>query len=105
MPNSSGLLVGILIISDTAHHDPDSDKTGRLLAETLGEDGNGHWQGEKLCIVPDNISKIQHMIHHWCDTDDYLNLVITSGGTGFAQKDITPEAISPLIDKHAPGLV
>ncbi|MCJ1476756.1 hypothetical protein MMC13_005425 [Lambiella insularis] len=105
MNNNSPLRAGILIISDTAHHTPETDKVGPLLVETFAEDGSGRWYVEKIHIVPDDVSKIQHIIHHWCDNDNYLNLVVTSGGTGFAQKDITPEAINPLIHKHAPGLV
>ncbi|MCJ1394414.1 hypothetical protein MMC18_007292 [Xylographa bjoerkii] len=95
----------ILIISDTAAASPESDKAGPLLAETFSEYSNAEWDVEKPYIVPDDISRIQDMIHGWCDNAQYFNLIVTSGGTGFAQKDHTPEAISPLIDRHAPGLV
>ncbi|MCJ1414032.1 hypothetical protein MMC32_000357 [Xylographa parallela] len=99
------LRTAILIISDTASAAPESDKAGPLLAKTFQDVGNEAWDVEKPCIVPDNVSRIQDAIQAWCDDAQYFNLIVTSGGTGFAQKDTTPEAIGPLIDRHAPGLV
>ncbi|MCJ1384541.1 hypothetical protein MMC17_007658 [Xylographa soralifera] len=99
------LRAAVLIISDTASAVPESDKAGPLLAKTFSEDSNEAWDVEKPCIVPDDISRIQDVIQERCDNAQYFNLIVTSGGTGFAQKDHTPEAIGPLIDRHAPGLV
>ncbi|MCJ1282929.1 hypothetical protein MMC26_002255 [Xylographa opegraphella] len=101
----NSLRAAILIISDTASVTSESDKAGPLLAKVFSEDGNKAWDVEELCIVPDDVSKIQDVIQSWCDEAQYVNLIVTSGGTGFAQKDHTPEAIGPLIDRHAPGLV
>jgi predicted ATP-grasp superfamily ATP-dependent carboligase len=42
-------------------------------------------------IVPDDVQRIQRHILQWTDAEDYFNLIITTGGTGFAQKDHTPE--------------
>ena len=99
------LRAAILVISDTASASPVLDKAGPLLAELFSEDSNKAWSVEKPYIVPDDIASIQKVICHWCDDTPQFNLIVTSGGTGFAQKDHTPEAVSPLIDKHAPGLV
>ena len=101
----SKLKAAILIISDTAHVDPSSDKSTQILEETFQKNGDGQWVIVHRKIVPDEESKVQNQIRAWCDEDEYINLVITSGGTGFAMKDVTPEAIRPLIQKEAPGLV
>lgn len=54
-------------------------------------------------VVPDEIKEIQDRVVYWSHSG--IDLVLTSGGTGFAGRDVTPEAILPLISKNAPGLV
>ncbi|MCJ1245404.1 hypothetical protein MMC30_002608 [Trapelia coarctata] len=103
--DSPCLKAAILIISDTAHATPIADKTIPLLTNVIAEEGDGHWTVEKRCIIPDDEDEIKWKIEEWCDNEAPVNLIITSGGTGFAVKDRTPEAISPLIQRHAPGLV
>ncbi|KAL9059444.1 MAG: hypothetical protein Q9162_001142 [Coniocarpon cinnabarinum] len=59
-------------------------------------------------IVPDDVLRIQGAITRWADDRhgaDAINLIVCSGGTGFARRDVTPETVSPLIHRHAPGLV
>ena len=99
------LRVAILIVSDTATQDPSTDKAGAVLAEAFNSHGGDHWLVGETRIVPDDVLAIQRATTGWCDGDSEINLVITTGGTGFANKDVTPEAISPLIHRHAPGLV
>lgn len=99
------LTPAILIISDTVAQDPSTDKAGTLLSEAFLEHGGGRWTTPEKDIVPDDGFAIQRAIGHWCDGKDYVNLVVTTGGTGFATKDVTPEAVSPMIHRHAPGLV
>lgn len=99
------LRVAILIVSDTAHKDPSTDKAGPLLTNVFAEDGGDHWIVNEQQIVPDDVLTIQRQVIGWCDGNDYINVVITTGGTGFTGKDNTPEAISPLIHRHASGLV
>ena len=55
-------------------------------------------------IVPDEIAAIQAVIKEWCDQKK-LALVLTTGGTGFSPRDVTPEATHPLLDREAPGMV
>lgn len=96
----------ILVISDTASKDPSTDKAGHVLTQTFSEDGGDKWEDPIVKIVPDSVTDIQRIVQQWSDTEDYYcNLIITTGGTGFAVKDNTPEAISPLIHRFAPGLV
>ena len=99
------LKAAILIISDTAYADPSSDKSTQILEDTFSSDGGGQWHIAGRKIVPDEVHAIRDRVQAWCDEDEYMNLVITSGGTGFAVKDVTPEAVKPLIQKDAPGLV
>ncbi|KAK2879952.1 hypothetical protein FQN49_000711 [Arthroderma sp. PD_2] len=98
------LKAAILIVSDTASRDPSTDKVGGVLTETFGQQGD-RWDKPTIEIVPDNILDIQRHVSRWADGEDHFNLIVTSGGTGFAVKDHTPEAVSPLIHRHAPGLV
>ncbi|KAJ5800138.1 uncharacterized protein N7518_002206 [Penicillium psychrosexuale] len=97
------LKAAILIVSDTASKDPASDKVVDALRPILAAEGK--WEPPAFRIVPDDVSQIQHSIYEWADSPNWYNLILLSGGTGFAIKDNTPEAVSPLIQRHAPGLV
>ncbi|KAL8865594.1 MAG: hypothetical protein Q9174_006806 [Haloplaca sp. 1 TL-2023] len=77
------LAVAILVVSDTASQDPSTDKSTSLLSDVFDQDGGGQWSVEERKIVPDDVASIQ----------------------GFTGKDNTPEAVTPLIHKHATGLV
>ena len=99
------LTSAILVVSDTASADPTTDRSAKILADTLKADGNGSWAVEKTVIVPDDNTAIQREIQNLVDGMNPVSLVLTTGGTGFAVKDVTPEAVSPLIQKPAPGLV
>ena len=99
------LKAAILIVSDTAFHDPSTDKAGRTLADLFSAEGRDQWIVANRIIVPDNVLSIQREIQHLSDGDDAVNLHVTTGGTGFDIKYNTPEAVSPLIHRHAPGLV
>ncbi|KAI4248732.1 MAG: hypothetical protein L6R42_009167, partial [Xanthoria sp. 1 TBL-2021] len=99
------LTVAILIISDTAFHDPSTDEARPILTDVFRQDGGNQWTISETQIVPDDVLAIQRRVVGWCDGEKSPNLIITTGGTGFTPKDNTPEAISPLVHKHASGLV
>ena len=101
------LTAAILIVSETAYKDPSTDKAGDVLREVFESEGGGKWPADGITtkIVPDDQSQITGAIASWTDGDDFKNLVITTGGTGFTPKDVTPEAVTPLLHRHAPGLV
>src|SRR4051794_16666229 len=109
------LRAAILIVSDTASKDPSTDKAAPILKEVFETEGAGKWDtatagssdsnGIAVKIVPDHKAQIQDAITTWADSQDFYNLIITTGGTGFTPKDNTPEAVSPLLHRHAPGLV
>ena len=95
MPGEQKLKVAILIISDTAARDPSTDKATAELRNVLEPKGANvtAFQVADTKIVPDNVIDIQTSITQWTDGNTGINLVITSGGTGFAQKDNTPEVL------------
>ncbi|KAI2823090.1 hypothetical protein CBS63078_9327 [Aspergillus niger] len=99
------LKAAILIVSDTASQDPSTDRVGDTLTTVISAEGSNNWGEPVIKIVPDSVLDIQRSICDWTDGSNWVNLVIVSGGTGFATKDITPEAVSPLIHRHASGLV
>ncbi len=89
----------ILIISETAFKEPATDKSGVILREVLDLEGGGRWTEPLVEIVPDDAKKIEQAVRKWTDDEkSYVNLVITTGGTGFAIKDITPEVGCFLFD-------
>ncbi|KAE8354176.1 hypothetical protein BDV28DRAFT_90746 [Aspergillus coremiiformis] len=99
------LKAAILIVSDTASQDPSTDKVADTLTTLFSTEGSNTWARPATKIVPDSVFDIQRAICDWTDGPNWLNLILLSGGTGFAIKDNTPEAVSPLIHRHAPGLV
>lgn len=101
----SKLKAAILIVSDTAFKDPSTDKAGGILTQVFASDGRDQWLVNRPEIVPDDVLAIQRIVREVCDTEDYANVLVTTGGTGFAVKDNTPEAVGPFIHRHAPGLV
>ncbi|KAK5107631.1 hypothetical protein LTR62_000966 [Meristemomyces frigidus] len=109
MSSSLGKLrAAILIVSETATRDPTTDKGIPALKEVFARVAGDKWDVVETKIVPDQKQAISDAVKTWTDDsvdDGYVNLVLTSGGTGFTQKDVTPEAMAPLIHKHAPGLV
>ena len=81
----------ILVVSDTASENPSTDKAGNALSETFASEGQDLWAPPTVAIVPDSVLEIQKTVQEWADGENYMNLVITTGGTGFAVKDYTPE--------------
>jgi gephyrin len=92
MASPEKLKAAILIISDTASTDPSTDRAIPVLESVFSEAGNGQWDIAETKIVADDALAIQRAITLWSDGgDESVNLVVTSGGTGFAVKDRTPE--------------
>ncbi|MGM8849085.1 molybdenum cofactor biosynthesis protein B [Salinicola halophyticus] len=91
------LSIAVLTISDT--RDENSDRSGQTLVERL--EGAGHRLVEKR-IVPDDIYQIRAVVAAWI-ADAGVQVVLTTGGTGFTGRDSTPEAVAPLLDKHIEG--
>ena len=91
--------VGILTISDRAYNKIYEDKSGPLLQVKVKE----LWDTEiSYKIVPDEHSNIKEALLLFCESCD---VIFTTGGTGFGQRDRTPEVTKEVIEKEAPGLV
>jgi len=95
----------LLTISDRASSGEYEDKSGPAMVEFLTQTPSLKFQSEifATAVIPDDIEKIQQKVLEWCD-DDKVNVIFTSGGTGFGPRDLTPEAIQPLIHRNAPGV-
>jgi gephyrin len=93
-PSKATQKAAILIISDTAFADSSTDKAGPTLLEVFSTSQSG-WEVTETKIVPDDVLEIQRAITNWSDREGedggIVNCVITSGGTGFAVRDRTPE--------------
>jgi molybdopterin adenylyltransferase len=92
--------IGLLTISDRGARGEYTDRSGPLMAQILTSETN--WQIAGREIVPDEFDQIVATLRAWCDSG--LNLILTSGGTGFAPRDITPEATRAVIEREAPGI-
>ncbi|TFK62716.1 molybdenum cofactor biosynthesis protein [Pluteus cervinus] len=99
---SKDIRTAILTISDTASRDASADRSGPTIKEIVGSKP-GFVCNEHL-IVSDDISEIQQIVKRWTSTGE-VDWIITTGGTGFGVRDTTPEAISPLLEREASGLV
>ncbi|TFK55434.1 molybdenum cofactor biosynthesis protein [Heliocybe sulcata] len=98
---ASPIRVAVLTISDTASADTTADKSGPTIREILTSQG---FQCGHHDIVPDDERKIKSAVLGWVAKGE-VDWIVTTGGTGFGVRDRTPEAITPLLDRHAPGLV
>jgi len=91
------LRIAVLTVSDT--RDEQTDKSGGLLAERLT--AAGHELAGKA-IVTDDVDAIRRQVRSWVDDPD-VDLVISTGGTGFSPRDVTPEAVKPLFRREMDG--
>lgn len=91
------LRIAVLTVSDT--RDEQSDRSGALLADRL--ENAGHELAAKA-IVKDDIDAIRAQIQTWTE-DPQVDLIISTGGTGFAPRDVTPEAVRPLFRREMDG--
>ena len=89
--------IAILTVSDT--RTAETDTSGQLLAERLVD--AGHRLAEKT-ILPDSIYQVRALVSKWI-ADPEVQVVIITGGTGMTDRDHTPEAITPLLDKSIDG--
>ena len=89
--------IALLTISDT--RSLADDKSGDTLAARIAEAGH---ELVTRTIVPDEIEAIRLTVTRWI-ADPHIDVVITTGGTGFTGRDVTPEALEPLFEKRMDG--
>ena len=87
------LKIAVLTVSDSRNLK--DDKSGALLVQRIG--AAGHLVAERS-IVPDDIEAIRARVKSWI-ADPVIDVIITTGGTGFTGRDVTPEAVEPLFEK------
>ena len=93
--------VGILTVSDRCSRGEAEDASGPLIRRLVSEHLPAAVRLE--AIVPDEQDAIRGTLIRWCD-DERLDLILTTGGTGFSPRDVTPEATKAVIEREAPGL-
>jgi molybdenum cofactor biosynthesis protein B len=91
------LKIAVLTVSDT--RELADDKSGATLAERIEKAGHAVWA---RAIVPDDVEKIRAQMRSWI-ADPAIDVVISTGGTGFTGRDVTPEAVEPLFEKKMEG--
>lgn len=89
--------IAVLTVSDT--REPGDDKSGNILVTRL--EAAGHILADRA-ISKDNVDEIREKVKAWI-ADEAIDVVISTGGTGFTGRDVTPEAIEPLFEKQMDG--
>ncbi|XP_026085538.1 gephyrin isoform X12 [Carassius auratus] len=95
--------VGILTVSDSCFRNLAEDRSGINLKDLVHDPSLLGGIISAYKIVPDEIEEIKETLVDWCDEKE-LNLILTTGGTGFAPHDVTPEATREVIEREAPGM-
>ncbi len=92
--------LGVLTASDLGARGQRVDTSGQAIQEILEPQG---FETRRREIVPDDRSVIEARLRAWADQDQ-LDLIVTTGGTGFGSRDVTPEATLAVVERLAPGL-
>lgn len=93
----TALTIAVLTVSDTRTEE--TDTSGQYLAEVLSTAGHQLWEKK---IVPDDIYQLRAQVSQWI-AEQGVQVILTTGGTGFSGRDSTPEALAPLFDKQVEG--
>jgi len=91
---------GILTLSDRSARGERADASGPALADLIRAE---NWSVAEQAILPDDESAIRAKLMEWADSGRF-DVILTTGGTGFALRDVTPEATRAVIQRDAPGL-
>ena len=91
---------GILTLSDRSARGERADASGPALADLICAQ---NWTVAEQAILPDDESAIRAALIDWADSGRF-DIILTTGGTGFALRDVTPEATRAVIQREAPGL-
>ena len=99
-PENPPLRAAVITLSDKGSRGEREDKSGPLIVEMLTAAG---YQVEETTILPDEAKALKAQLIRLADGRQ-VNLILTTGGTGFAPRDITPEATYAVADRNAPGI-
>ena len=92
--------IALLTISDGVSRGTRSDESGRLLRDWAEERRH---EVARVAVVSDEEAAIASRLADWCDSGE-VDVVLTTGGTGFTSRDVTPEATRSVLQREAPGL-
>ncbi len=92
--------IGILTVSDRSARGERPDLSGPAIEELISERG---WSVSRVEIIPDELPLLIDTLATWADSGE-LDIILTTGGTGFSPRDITPEATIKVVHREAPGL-
>ena len=92
--------VAVLTVSDGCFSGEREDRSGDLIAKWCAR---CEYELIHRSLVPDEADQIRAQLVRWADSGD-VDVVLTTGGTGFSPRDVTPEATRSVLDKEAPGL-
>lgn len=90
----------VLTISDSCAAGSRVDESGPFIAGRLQGAG---WTIDDTAIVPDEQREIAEILEKWA-AQNHVDVIITTGGTGFSLRDVTPEATLSVVDRRAPGI-
>ncbi|WP_179343687.1 bifunctional molybdenum cofactor biosynthesis protein MoaC/MoaB [Winogradskyella ursingii] len=93
----SGLIAGIIVCSDTLSKGEGEDKSGKVIKQKMTDFG---LKTTEVIIIQDEVEAIQNIIKKQIETCD---VIVLTGGTGLSPRDVTPEAVLPLLDKRISG--
>jgi len=93
------LSVAVIVCSDSVASGKKEDRAGKVILDKIKKLG---LRVSNYTVIPDEVSDIQETITNFCTTNK--DLVILTGGTGLSNRDITPEAIIPMLDRRIPGI-
>lgn len=91
---------GILTLSDRSARGERADTSGPALAALIQAEG---WSVVKQSLLPDEEAAIREILMSWADGGE-MDIILTTGGTGFSPRDVTPEATRAIIERETPGL-
>ena len=90
----------VVTLSDKGYAGEREDKSGPLVCEMIGAAG---YDVQEMILLPDEHEEIKKCLLKLCD-EEKMDIVFTTGGTGFAPRDCTPEATMAVADRNAPGI-
>jgi len=94
------LRFGILTISDRSSRGERPDASGPVLVDAVTAKS---WQVVETGIIPDDVKIIRQKLADWADSNRF-DVLLTTGGTGFGPRDVTPEATRQIVERLTPGL-
>jgi molybdopterin adenylyltransferase len=92
--------IGIITVSDRSSRGERFDESGPALEKAALQQG---WQISRTTILPDELSQLSTTLAEWGDSGE-MDVILTTGGTGFSPRDITPEATLAIIQRQTPGI-